>query len=197
VSRDPRQQKPPLFRVFDRDPDRHRPVDGDYVQSRPVRLHRPGPWRTTLVVALALLAAWVGLAAVLAVSVAAGLAAKLVVGAVVMVPVLLVYWLTARVLSVGVYATDVWARQNRVVTAVEADWSDVVDVRRVAGRVRLLGLGPRVAGEQVFLVLRDGSDIATSITTHGADFLLRPEAYDQAALAVEHWWTGTQGRTTP
>jgi len=197
VSRDPKQQKPPLFRVFDRDPDRHRPLDGDYVQTRPVRLHRPGPWRVAVVVVLAVLAAWVGLAAVLAVSVAQGLVAKLVVGAIAMVPVLLVYWFTARVLSVGVYATDVAVRQNHLLTAVESDWADVVDVRRVAGRVRLLGVGPKVAGEQVFVVLRDGSDIATSITTHGADFLLRPESYDQAALAVEHWWTGTQGRSTP
>jgi hypothetical protein len=197
VSRNPKEQKPPLFRVFDRDPDRHRPVDGDYVQARPVRLHRPGPWRTGLVIVMALVAAWVGLAAVLAVSVAHGLATKLIVGAVAMVPVLLVYWFTARVLSVGVYATDATVRQNHLLTAVESDWADVVDVRRVAGPVRLLGVGPKVAGEQVFVVLRDGSDIATSITTHGADFLLRPESYDQAALAVEHWWTGTQGRTTP
>jgi hypothetical protein len=197
VSRNPKEQKPPLFRVFDRDPDRHRPVDGEYVQARPVRLHRPGPWRTGLVIVMALVAAWVGLAAVLAVSVAHGLATKLIVGAVAMVPVLLVYWFTARVLSVGVYATDATVRQNHLLTAVESDWADVVDVRRVAGPVRLLGVGPKVAGEQVFVVLRDGSDIATSITTHGADFLLRPESYDQAALAVEHWWTGTQGRTTP
>jgi hypothetical protein len=188
VSPDPREQKPPLFRVFPRDPDRHVPVDGDYVQVRPVRLHRPGPWRTALVVALAILAAWTSLAAVLAVTVAQGLAAKLLVLAVVSVPVGLVFWATARILSVGVYATDALMRQNRVVTAVECDWADVVDVRRVAGRVRILGLGPRTDGERVVVILRDGDEIATTITTHSPDFLLRAEAYDQAALAVERWW---------
>ena len=63
---DPRRPKP-LFRVFDRDPDRHRPVDGDYVQSAYIRLHRPGPWRTALVVVLAFTTAWASLAVVLAV----------------------------------------------------------------------------------------------------------------------------------
>jgi len=188
VSPDPREQKPPLFRVFPRDPDRHVPVDGDYVQVRPVRLHRPGPWRTALVVALAILAAWTSLAAVLAVTVAQGLAAKLLVLAVVSVPVGLVFWATARILSVGVYANDRALKQNRIATADEGDWADVVDVRRVKDRVRLLGLGPRVDGERVVVVMRDGDEIATTITTHSPDFLLRAEAFDQAALAVERWW---------
>ena len=189
---DPREQKPPLFRVYPRDPDRHRPVDGDYVQVRPVRLHRPGPWRTALVVALAILAAWTSLAAVLAVTVAQGLVAKLLVLAVVSVPVGLVFWATARILSVGVYATDTLMRQNRVVSAVECDWADVVDVRRVESQVRVLGIGPRSEGERVVVILRDGDEIATTITTHSPDFLLRPEAYDQAALAVERWWQASR-----
>ena len=184
---DPRRPKP-LFRVFDRDPDRHRPLDRDYVQSTFVRLHRPGPWRTALVVLLAFTAAWASLAAVLAVTVARTFPAKLVVVGVVALPLVALYLLTARILSVGVYANDWTLKQNRVGTAYEGDWADVVDVRTVQDRVRLLGLGPRVDGRRVVVVMRDGDEIATTITTHSPDFLLRPEAFDQAALAVERWW---------
>ncbi|MGD9956980.1 MAG: hypothetical protein AB7O74_04820 [Candidatus Nanopelagicales bacterium] len=184
---DPRRPKP-LFRVFDRDPDRHRPLDREYVQSSFVRLHRPGPWRTALVVLLAFTAAWASLAAVLAVTVARTFPAKLVVVGVVALPLVALYLLTARILSVGVYANDWTLKQNRVGTAYEGDWADVVDVRTITDRVRLLGVGPHVDGQRVVVVMRDGDEIATTITTHSPDFLLRPEAFDQAALAVERWW---------
>lgn len=188
---DPRRPKP-LFRVFDRDPDRHRPVDGDYVQSAYIRLHRPGPWRTALVVVLAFTTAWASLAVVLAVTVARTFPAKLTVLAVAALPLMVLYLLTARILSVGVYANDRSLKQNRVRSAYECDWVDVVDVRRVVERVRVLGLGPRADGERVVVVMRDGDEIATTITTHSPDFFLRSEAFDQAALAVERWWQ--QGR---
>jgi hypothetical protein len=181
---DPRDRKPPLFRV-----------DGDYRQVKLVRLHRPGPWRTLVVVALAIWCAWVSLAAAIAVGVAQGIIAKSLVLLVGVIPVGLSYWLTARILTVGVYANDVGLRQNRVLSTTEADWVDVVDVRRVPGRVPLLGVGPGAAGERVVVVLADGDDIVTTITTHSADFLLRPEAYDQAALAVERWWQESRPRT--
>ncbi len=187
MTEEPRRPKP-LFRVFDRDPDRHRPVDAAYVQTAYVRLHRPGPWRTALFVVLAFTAAWGSLAVVLAVTVARTLPAKLVVLAVAALPLMFLFWISARVLSVGVYANDRSLKQNFVRTAVECDWGDVADVRRVPDRVRLLGLGPRADGERVFVILRDGDEIATSITTHSPDFLLRPEAFDQAALVVERWW---------
>ena len=176
---DPRRPKP-LFRVFDRDPDRHRPVDGDYVQSAYIRLHRPGPWRTALVV-------------VLAATVARTFPAKLTVLAVAALPLMVLYLLTARILSVGVYANDRSLKQNRVRSAYEADWVDVVDVRRVVERVRVLGIGPRTDGERVVVVMRDGDEIATTITSHSPDFDLRPEAFDQAALAVERWWEQSRG----
>ncbi|MFC6237946.1 hypothetical protein [Longivirga aurantiaca] len=188
---DPRRPKP-LFRVFDRDPDRHRPVDGDYVQSAYIRLHRPGPWRTALVVVLAFTTAWASLAVVLAVTVARTFPAKLTVLAVAALPLMVLYLLTARILSVGVYANDRSLKQNRVRSAYECDWVDVVDVRRVVERVRVLGLGPRADGERMVVVMRDGDEIATTITTHSPDFFLRSEAFDQAALAVERWWQ--QGR---
>jgi predicted anti-sigma-YlaC factor YlaD len=116
VTDDPRRPKP-LFRVFDRDPDRHRLLDRDYVQTTFVRLHRPGPWRTALVVLLAFTAAWASLAAVLAVTVARTFLAKLVVVGVVALPLVALYLLTARILSVGVYANDWTLKQNRVGTA--------------------------------------------------------------------------------
>jgi hypothetical protein len=127
--------------------------------------------------------------------VARTLPAKLVVLAVAALPLMLLFWITARVLSVGVYANDRSLKQNFVRTAVECDWDDVVDVRRVADRVRLLGIGPRSDGERVLVILRDGDEVATSITTHSPDFFLRAEAFDQAALAVERWWEHARSTT--
>jgi hypothetical protein len=188
----PRQQRP-LFRVFDRDPDRHRPVDGDFVQERPVRLHRPGPWRTALVVALAVLTTWSALAAAVAVAGARGLLVKAVVLVVVMIPVGVLIWITARVLAVGPYVTDRALRQTRVLSVSEVAWGEIADVRRVPMRVPLLGIGPAIDGERVVVVLRDGSELATTVTTASPDFLGRAEAYDVAALAVERWWHESRG----
>ncbi len=184
---DPRRQRP-LFRIFDRDPDRHRPVDADYVQERLVRVHRPGPWRTALVVALALVSAWAGLAAVVALSVTRSWPARLAVLAIVAVPVGALIWVTSRVLAVGPYVNDRTFRQTRVLTLTEVDWPDIIDVRRVPGPVPFLGIGPPVDGERVLIVLRDGSELPTTVTSHSPDFLGRAEAYDVAALGVERWW---------
>jgi hypothetical protein len=188
----PRQQRP-LFRVFDRDPDRHRPLDGDFVQERPVRLHRPGPWRTALVVALAILTTWSALAAAVAVAGARGLALKALVLLVAMIPVGALVWVTSRVLAVGPYVNDRMLRQTRVLSLTEVDWSDVADVRRVRMPVPVLGLAPRVDGERLVVVLRDGSELDTTISTVSADFLGRAEAYDVAALGLERWWHASRG----
>lgn len=188
----PRQQRP-LFRVFDRDPDRHRPLDGDFVQERAVRLHRPGPWRTALVVALAILTTWSALAAAVAVAGARGLALKALVLLVAMIPVGALVWVTSRVLAVGPYVNDRMLRQTRVLSLTEVGWSDVADVRRVRMRVPVLGIGPRVDGERVVVVLRDGSELETTISTVSADFLGRAEAYDVAALGLDRWWHASRG----
>ena len=188
----PRQQRP-LFRVFDRDPDRHRPVDGDFEQVTPVRLHRPGPWRTAAVISLAVLTTWTALAAAVAVSGARGLGVKAVVLVIAMLPVALLVTVTSRVLAVGPYVSDRVLRQTRALSVSEVPWAEVADVRRVRTRVPLLGIGPRVDGERVVLVLRDGSDLETTLTTASADFLGRAEAYDVAALGLERWWHESRG----
>ena len=188
---DPRRQQRPIFRFFDRDPDRHRPLDGDFVQVRPVRLHRPGPWRVALVVVLAVSSAWLALLGVLAV-VTAQAGTRLVVLAVVAVPVGVAWWLTSRVLTTGVYVHDRGLRQSRLLSTTEVDWSAVTDVRRVPDRVPLLGIGPRTDGERVVLVLTDGTDLPTTITTRSADFLGRAEAYDIAARGLERWWRASR-----
>ncbi len=184
---DPRRQQRPIFRFFDRDPDRHRPLDGDYVQVRPVRLHRPGPWRTALVIMLAVASAWVAVTAVVAVITAQGFTRVLVL-VLVAVPVVSAWWLTSRVLTTGVYIHDGGLRLSRVLSITEVDWPAVIDVRRVPEQVPLLGIGPRVAGERLVLVLADATDLATTVTSRSADFLGRPEAYDMAALRLERWW---------
>ena len=153
-----------------------------------MRVHRPGPWRTALVIALAVLTTWSALAAAVALAGARGLAVKAVVLLIAMIPVGALVWVTSRVLAVGPYVTDRLLRQTRVLSLTEVDWVDIADVRRVRGRFPLLGIGPHVDGERVVVVLRDGSDLATTVTTTSPDFLGRAEAYDVAALALERWW---------
>jgi hypothetical protein len=57
----------------------------------------------------------------------------------------------------------------------------------------VLGIGPRVDGERVVVVLRDGSELDTTISTVSADFLGRAEAYDVAALGLDRWWHASRG----
>ncbi len=188
----PRQQRP-LFRVFDRDPDRHRPVDGDFVQERPVRLHRPGPWRTALVVALAVLTTWSALAAAVAVAGARGLLVKAVVLVVVMIPVGVLIWITARVLAVGPYVTDRALRQTRVLSVSEVAGATSPTYAGCPGACRCSGSARRSTASAWWSCCATAASWPRRSRPRSPDFLGRAEAYDVAALAVERWWHESRG----
>lgn len=184
-----------LTRLLSRPPDPHRPVDHAYVQRRWVRLHGPGPWRAATVVVTVL-----GFALVATTVAAAALAVpaprlqRLVVLVVAALLLAGVGVLVLRVLTSGVYVTDAGVRLITVRRTVVLAWRQVQDVRRVPARVPLLGLGwLPVQGEHVLLVLTDGSDLGTTLTTWSPDFAGRYEAYDIAAMRLERWWQAGRG----
>ncbi len=170
--------------------DPHRPLDHDFVQHRWVRLHRPGPWRVATIIAavatFALGASSLTTAALTVPGSALQRVVALAVGALLVSGVGIVVF---RALAVGVYMTDTDVRVSTLRATVRVPWRDVRDVRRVPARVAVLGL-PFLAGdgERVLLVLADGTDLPTPLTSLSPDFAGRTEAYDVAALRLERWW---------
>ena len=171
----------PLLRVFDLDPDRHRPVDASYVQSRWVRVHRPGPLRAALVVLLAIATTWVAMAGLVGVTAQRGAVARIVAVALAAAAVSVTGWATVRLLAAGTYVNDRGLRLLRMRHAVLVPWEHVVDVRCVVAG----------AGSQVVAVLSDGTDVVTSVRSRSLDFVGRPESYDMASLAIERWWSSS------
>lgn len=179
-----------ISRLLTGTPDPNRPLDHAYVQRRWVRLHRPGPWRVAVSVAAVLAFALLASSALSGtLAVPATWLQRIVVLLVVALLVTGVGILVMRTLAAGVYVTDAAVRLLTVRRTVVLPWHEIRDVRRVPGRVPLLGvpLLP-VDGERVQFVLSDGSDLPTPLTNRSADFAGRWEAYDVAALRLERWW---------
>lgn len=191
----PEHRKSLITRLIWREPDPHRPLDHDYVQRKWVRLYRPGPWRVAVMVPTALLLVLAMTVVVTAALATPGHMLVRVTGLAVAALVAAAIGLfLSRVLTAGVYVNDEALRMLSLRGTRVVPWSGVVDVRRVPGPLPMLGLPIRSANaEQVVLVLTDGDDLATPVTSVSADFLGRAEAFDIAAMALERWWAA--GRT--
>jgi uncharacterized membrane protein (DUF485 family) len=176
--------------MFGREPDPHRPLDGDYVQKRWVRLYRPGPWRVAVMVPTVLVMALAMTVVVTAALATPGHIAVRMTGLVVAAAIAAAIGLfLTRILTTGVYVNDEALRMLSLRSTRVVPWSGVVDVRRVPGPQPMLGLPIRSPhAEQVVLVLSGGDDLATPVTSVSADFLGRAEAFDIAAMALERWW---------
>jgi hypothetical protein len=163
------------------------PLDEAYQQVRWVRPYRPGPWRVALC-ALLLLVLLYGTAVALLALLRSESLADLVVRVLLVVAVFAaVVWGLVRTYVCGVWVTDAGVRVVRPFGSREWTWAGVADVRSVPGAVRVLGTPVRARGEALVLVLADGTDVETPLTSRSPDFLGRPEAYDMAAGAVEGW----------
>lgn len=183
------QSRPSLLRVFGRNPDRHVPVDEEYVQSKWVRIYRPGPWRTAGFIVMVFLTSWLAIMTILAVAVAQTLVAKVIGLLLVGIPMFISGWLTIRMAESGVYVNDRQVRVTSLTGVVVVPWQEVVDVQRVVGPQALLGVALFYRpGERVGLVLNDGDRIRTPLTSHSPDFAGRAEAFDMAAMRLERWW---------
>ncbi|QJT04522.1 hypothetical protein G9272_32995 [Streptomyces asoensis] len=147
------------------------------------RPYRPGPWRVGVAALALLLASYVLFAAVIIALTGSASEAGAVFGC-----SLLVIAAALRLLRMGVWVSDRGLRHVRFLLTRTLPWERVVAVRTVQQPVRWLGLPRTVQGQALTVGRRDRPEEATQLlTTHGADFLARAEAFDRAADAVEAW----------
>jgi hypothetical protein len=148
------------------------------------RPYRPGPWRVGAAALLLLLASYVLFAAVIiaAAGTPSGGVACLGIAAVVIGCAL-------RLLRMGAWASAYGLRRVRFFSTRTAPWAQVAAVRTVQQPVRWLGLPRTVQGQALVLVRGDrrDDDPMPLLTTHNADFLGRPEAFNRAADGIEVW----------
>ncbi|MFE9687657.1 hypothetical protein ACFYXC_24820 [Streptomyces sp. NPDC002701] len=148
------------------------------------RPYRPGPWRVGAAALLLLLASYVLFAAVIIA--AAGNASG---GGVCLALAVLIIACALRLLRMGAWVSAYGLRRVRFFTTTTTPWTQIAVVRTVQQPVRWLGL-PRTVQGQALVLLRVGQlgDAPTPLlTTHNADFLSRPDAFDRAADSVEVW----------
>ncbi|MEU5637925.1 PH domain-containing protein [Streptomyces rishiriensis] len=147
------------------------------------RPYRPGPWRVGAAALALLLASYVLFAAVIIALTGSVSEAGTVFGC-----SLVVIAAALRLLRVGVWVSDRGLRHVGFLRTRTLPWERILAVRTVQQPVRWLGLPRTVQGEALTLVRRERpAEAAPLLTTHGADFLARPEAFDRAADAVEAW----------
>ncbi|MFC4507930.1 MULTISPECIES: hypothetical protein [Streptomyces] len=148
------------------------------------RPYRPGPWRVGVAALALLLASYVLFAAVVIALTGSVSEAGVVFGL-----SLLVIAAALRLLRMGTWVSARGLRQVRFLVTRTVPWSRVAAVRTVQQPVRWLGLPRTVQGQALTVVRRDRSAQETMLllTTHGADFLARGEAFDRAADRVEAW----------
>ncbi|AVV40162.1 hypothetical protein PYK79_39205 [Streptomyces sp. ID05-04B] len=147
------------------------------------RPYRPGPWRVGIAALTLLLASFVLFAAVII-----ALTGSVSEAAVVFGGSLLVIACALRLLRMGVWVSARGLRQVGFLVTRTLPWERVGVVHTVQQPVRWLGLPRTVQGQALTVARRDRPAESTPLlTTHGADFLARGEAFDRAADAVEAW----------
>jgi hypothetical protein len=148
------------------------------------RPYRPGPWRVGVAAIALLLASFVLFAAAIIAATASVPSAGAVFG------IALVFIVCAlRLLRVGVWVSGRGLRHVGFLSTRTAPWEQVVSVRTVQQPVRWLGLPRTVQGQALVLVRRGraADGLPPLLTTHDADFLARPAAFDRAADTLEAW----------
>ena len=148
------------------------------------RPYRPGPWRVGTAAILLLLASFVLFAAVIiaVTSTLSGAVTVLGIAVAVLVSAL-------RLLRMGVWVSAHGIRRVGFLSTLTTSWQKAVSVRTVQQPVRWLGM-PRTLQGQALVLVRKGrapGDMPPLLTTHDADFLGRPQAFDRASDTVEAW----------
>lgn len=169
------------------------PVDDAYHQVQWIRPYRIGFPRVAAVLGLGLVVSQVAVVGVVALLGAGGpLLDRLLVATAALLVAFGLGVLVARIYASGVYVNDHGLRLVTARRTLTVPWSEVVDVSEVSGRLGVLGLPlPAARGRAVVLTLRDLGPVRTQVTSVGADFLGRPEAYAMASGSVERWWRAT------
>ncbi|MFE9678609.1 hypothetical protein ACFYO5_31625 [Streptomyces sp. NPDC006259] len=148
------------------------------------RPYRPGPWRVAAAALCLLLASYVLFAAVVIALTGSVSEAGIIFGV-----SLLVIAGALRLLRMGVWVSSRGVRKVTFLVTRTLAWNRVVAVRTVQQPVRWMGLPRTVQGQALTVVHQDraAEGAVPLLTTHGADFLARPEAFDRAADSVEAW----------
>ncbi|MGW5259120.1 hypothetical protein ACWERW_40735 [Streptomyces sp. NPDC004012] len=148
------------------------------------RPYRPGPWRVGASALLLLLASYVLFAAVII-----AFTGTLSGAVMVFVIALVVIAGALRLLRMGVWVSARGLRRVGFFVTRTTRWERVVSVRTVQQPVRWLGLPRTVQGQALVLVRKDraAEELPPLLSTHSADFLARPQAFDRAADTVEAW----------
>ncbi|MFF3908427.1 hypothetical protein ACFYZJ_21140 [Streptomyces sp. NPDC001848] len=147
------------------------------------RPYRPGPWRVGTAALLLLFASYVLFAAVVIALTGTPSGAGTVFGV-----ALAVIAGALRLLRMGVWVSARGLRRVGFLFTRTARWQQIVSVRTVQQPVRWLGLPRTVQGQALVLVRQGGTPAPEPLlTTHNADFLARPQAFDRAADTVEAW----------
>ncbi|MFE1915552.1 hypothetical protein [Streptomyces anandii] len=178
-------------RAFDTADDVALPFDDRERWRRP---YRPGPWRVGMAALLLLLASFLLFAAVVIALTDVVSSAGFCLGI-----ALVVIAAALRMLRMGVWVGARGLRQVSFLVSRTTPWDQVVNVRTAQQPVRWLGL-PRTVQGQALLMTRRGrapEDVPPLLTTHNADFMGRPSAFDRAADTVEAWAEEYRGPPGP
>ena len=167
---------------------RREQLDADYCQVRWLRLYRPGPWRSAVLLLAAIGCVLIATSASVIISSGRSLGERLVLILVGIALAATAFALTSRGLAGGVWVRDAGVRISLIRRTMTLDWNDVAAVERRSGQVPVLGLPWRLMGEEVLLVTADQRAIRTGLASASLDFFGRPEAYDMAATALVDWW---------
>ncbi|MFI6943397.1 PH domain-containing protein [Streptomyces sp. NPDC050418] len=167
-------------RAFDQADDVALPFDDRDQWRRP---YRPGPWRVAAAALLLLLASYMLLAAMII-----ALADEPSGGAACAIGALVVIVSALRLLRMGAWVSARGVRRVGFFMTKTVPWDQVASIRTTQQPVRWLGLPRTVQGQAAVLVPGGRKPAAEPLmTSHNADFLGRPEAFDRAADTVEAW----------
>ena len=161
--------------------------DFPLLYDEPGRWRRPyrlGPWRVGTAATLLLLASFILFAAVIialtgtpsGAGIVLGIALAVIVGAL-------------RLLRMGVWVSAHGLRRVGFFSTRTTPWQKAASVRTVQQPVRWLGLPRTVQGQALVLIRKSRmpENVPPLLTTHDADFLARPRAFERAADTIEAW----------
>lgn len=170
------------------------PLDEAAVQHKWLRLYRPGPLRVVLIIIFLTASVFVAVLAAGLVLAAPNITTFIATMLVVLGVAGGLLWLTAQLLTAGVYVTDaglrilpVWGRARTYA------WDHIVQLACAPSSVRLWGVGPRITGQALTLELRPGlqppsQSTVTVLSSASLDLWLRPETFDIQTAALQDWW---------
>lgn len=176
------EQRKPIFGFLWPSPDPNAPVDGDYHQTRLVRVCGRGPVR---VIALSVLT--LATIALLGSALMAALVTAAIVPTVITAAVgATLTFIVLRGWIVGTYVNDDLVRIETLLGRRTIPLAEVSGCVTAAGSP-FLGTFVRTSAERVWLECGEAGSVATHVYQTSPDLWLRAEAYDIARSRLQRW----------